>query len=78
MALISILSSNEFFPTLIKIQKSSVADTGGRGPREPCPPVIKKMAAEGACIDFMFLGPPYQAAGSATEVGRKHVTKVRN
>ena len=24
------------------------------------------MAAGGGCIDFMFLGPPYPAAGSAT------------
>ena len=27
------------------------------------------MAAEGAHIDFMFLGPPYLAAGSATAAG---------
>ena len=30
--------------------------------------VIKKMATEGGSIDFMFLGPPYPAAGSATEI----------
>ena len=24
------------------------------------------MAAKGCCIDFMFLAPPYPAAGSAT------------
>ena len=43
------------------------------GPRGPWPPppgpiklVIKKMAAKGGRIDFMFLGPPYPAAGCAT------------
>ena len=28
--------------------------------------VIKKMATKGGRIDFMFLGPPYPTAGSAT------------
>ena len=26
------------------------------------------MAAKGGCIDFMFFGPPYPAAGSATAI----------
>ena len=49
-----------------------VADPGGARGYGPPPPVlwkkvIKKMAAEGGHIDFMFLGPhPYPATGSAT------------
>ena len=39
-----------------------------RGPWPPGPVEIshKKMATEGGRIDFMFLGLPYPAAGSAT------------
>ena len=63
---------------LINILILSVADPGG--PRGPCPPrprkqVIKKMAAKGGCIDFMFLAPsPYPAAGSATAYSVKNVS----
>ena len=44
----------------------SVADPGGgcRGGRGPPALVIKKMAAKGGPIDFMFLAPPYLATGS--------------
>ena len=48
----------------------SVADPGGQGghgPPGPVKKVIKKMAAKSGRIDFMFLGSPYPAAGSATE-----------
>ena len=53
----------------VQVQKA-VADPGGRGGHCPPGPVNighKKMAADGGCIDFMFLDPPYPAAGSATE-----------
>ena len=46
------------------IDGSTVADPGGGVPRGPWPPpalykqVIKKMAAKGGHIDFMFLSPP--------------------
>ena len=46
----------------------AVADPGGEGGRGP-PHLVKishkKMAPEGGLIDFMFLAPPYPAAGSA-------------
>ena len=49
----------------------SVADPeGAEGAMAPPGPVKighKKMATEGGRIDFMFLGPPYPAAGSATD-----------
>ena len=58
-------SSSDFFFKL-----TVVADPGGEGamaPPGPVKKVIKKMAAEGGHIDFMFLGPhPYPATGSAT------------
>ena len=52
---------------------------GGRGdhapPRPwPCKNVMKKMAAKGSRIDFMFLGPPYPAAGSATGLSHFPIT----
>ena len=34
------------------------------------------MAAEGGRIDFMFLAPPYPAAGSATEILHSNVNKL--
>ena len=37
-------------------------------PKPACKKVIKKMAAESGFIDFMFVGPPYTAAGSATDI----------
>ena len=57
---------------LNKIRKTctcSVTDPGGcRGGHAPSPSPVKishkKMAAKGSHIDFMFLGPPYPAAGS--------------
>ena len=49
---------------LYLMRKFSVADLGGERGDHPPPAlekirknVIKKMAAEGSCIDFMFLGP---------------------
>ena len=48
-----------------------VVDPGGpRGSWPPGPVKIghKKMAAKDGHIDFMFLSPPYPAAGSATEI----------
>ena len=52
----------------------TLADAGGaKGampppPKPACKKVIKKMAAEGGCIDFMFVGPPYTAAGCVTDI----------
>ena len=49
----------------------SVVDLGGgaEGVMPPGPVKIshKKMATKGSRIDFMFLAPPIQAAGSATD-----------
>ena len=59
------------------LPQSAVADPGsrvGHAPTHTAPPPDpvkishKKMATKGGRIDFMFLGPSYQAAGSATEV----------
>ena len=40
--------------------------SGGRGGHAPPGPVKISHKKDG-CLDFMFLGPPYPAAGSATE-----------
>ena len=60
---------------MTKLENRPEADPGGEGAMVPPGPVKishKKMAAKGGCIDFMFLGPPYPATGSAT-VDNHHI-----
>ena len=50
---------------------------GGMAPLSPVKISHKKMAAEGACIDFMFLALPYPTAGSATAPWTEWHTHVK-
>ena len=54
-------------------KNGSSGGSGGKGamPLGPVKLVIKKMAAKGGCIDFIFLVLPYLATGSTTGISEK-------